>query len=117
MPPVRSLQRDIQRGRWSGFTILELMVVLLILALLAGITAPRVTKYLRKAKAETAKLQVDALAAAVDEFHLDNGRFPTNDEGLKALVERPGSTPSWDGPYLKKKDNMIVFRLCSRVMY
>jgi general secretion pathway protein G len=95
------------RSRLGGFTLLELMVVLLILALLASIAAPQVTKYLRKAKAETAKIQVDALGAAVDAFHLDTGRFPSSDEGLKALVDRPGNTASWDGPYLKKRDSLI----------
>ena len=90
----------------SGFTLLELMVVLLILALLASIAAPRVTKYLRKAKVETAKIQVDALSAAVESFHLDTGRFPTAEEGLKALMERPASLAEWDGPYLKKRESL-----------
>jgi general secretion pathway protein G len=93
--------------RSVGFTLLELMVVLLILTLLATIAAPRVTQYLRKAKAQTAKIQVDALGAAVDSFHLDTGRFPTSDEGLRALVERPADTSKWDGPYLKKRESLI----------
>ena len=93
--------------RSVGFTLLELMVVLLILTLLATIAAPRVTQYLRKAKAQTAKIQVDALGAAVDSFHLDTGRFPTSDEGLRALVERPADTSRWDGPYLKKRESLI----------
>ena len=99
--------RDRGRGRRGGFTLLELMVVLLILALLGTIAAPRVTKYLRKAKAQTAKIQVDALSAAVDSFHLDTGRFPSGDEGLKALLDRPADTATWDGPYLKKRDSLI----------
>jgi general secretion pathway protein G len=91
----------------NGFTLLELMVVLLILALIATIAAPQVTKHLRKAKLETAKIQVDALSAAVDSFNIDNGRFPTNDEALKALVEKPAGLPSWDGPYIKKKESLV----------
>src|SRR5262249_11196099 len=83
------------------------MVVLLILALLTTIAAPRVTKYLRKAKTQAAKIQVHALSAAVDSFHLDNGRFPSSDEGLKALMEHPSDAPSWDGPYLKTRDSLI----------
>lgn len=90
-----------------GFTLLELMVVLLILAMLTSIAAPRVTKYLTKAKTGTAKIQVDALSAAVDSFHLDMGKFPTKDEGLKVLVEAPANEPAWDGPYLKKKESLI----------
>jgi general secretion pathway protein G len=91
----------------AGFTLLELMVVLLILALIATIAAPQVTKHLRKAKVETAKIQVDALGAAVDSFHIDNGRLPTNEETLKALVERPSGLPTWDGPYIKKRESLI----------
>jgi general secretion pathway protein G len=99
--------RGRSRARRRGFTLLELMVVLLILGLLASIAAPRVSKYLRKAKTETAKIQVDALGAAVDSFNLDNGRFPTNDEGLKALMQAPPDLTSWDGPYLKKKESLV----------
>jgi general secretion pathway protein G len=90
-----------------GFTLLELMVVLLILALIATIAAPQVTKHLRKAKIETARIQVDALSAAVDSFNIDTGRFPTNEEALKALVERPAGLATWDGPYIKKKESLI----------
>jgi general secretion pathway protein G len=90
-----------------GFTLLELMVVLLILALIASIAAPQVTKHLRKAKLETAKIQIDALGAAVDSFHVDNGRFPTNEEALDALIERPAGLATWDGPYIKKKESLI----------
>lgn len=92
--------------RTAGFTLLELMVVLLILALLASIAAPRVTKYLRKAKTETARIQVDALSAAVDSFHLDTGRFPTSEEGLKVLIEAPSDTAEWDGPYIRKRESL-----------
>jgi len=92
---------------WRGFTLLELMVVLLILALLASIAAPQVIKHLRKAKSQTAKIQVQALAAAVDSFHLDNGRYPTNAEGLKVLVSRPQNAPTWDGPYIQRRDSLI----------
>ena len=100
--------RTLRRNTWqSGFTLLELMVVLLILALLATIAAPRVTKYLRKAKTETARIQVDALGAAVDAFHVDTGRFPTSAEGLNALIDPPAATPSWDGPYIKRRDSLV----------
>jgi general secretion pathway protein G len=94
-------------SRARGFTLLELMVVLLILSLIATIAAPRVTKYLHKAKVQTASVQVDALSAAVDSFHLDTGRFPTAEEGLHALIDKPADTPGWDGPYLKKQESLI----------
>ena len=91
----------------NGFTLLELMVVLLILALLATIAAPRVTQYLSRAKTGTARIQVDALSAALDSFHLDVGRFPTQAEGLRALVEKPSDALGWDGPYIKKRDSLM----------
>lgn len=103
---VSHLRREVC-SRETGFTLLELMVVLLVLVFLASIAAPRVTHYLRKAKVEAAKVQVDALAAAVDSFHLDMGRFPTSDEGLQALMQRPSDGVKWDGPYIKKKDSLI----------
>lgn len=97
----------IYRAPAPGFTLLELMVVLLILALLASIAAPQVMKHLAKAKAETAKIQLDALTASVNYFQLDMGRYPTDQEGLKVLVEKPASEPKWDGPYVQKKDSLI----------
>lgn len=83
------------------------MVVLLILAMLTTIAAPRVTKYLSKAKSQTAKIQVDALSAAVDAFVLDVGRAPVDSEGLKALLTAPSDAASWDGPYIKKSASLI----------
>jgi general secretion pathway protein G len=93
--------------RGGGFTLIELMVVLLILALLTSIAAPRVTKHLSKAKAQTAKIQVDALSGAIDAFALDIGRPPTASEGMQALLAKPADLPSWDGPYIKKSASLV----------
>jgi general secretion pathway protein G len=90
----------------TGFTLIELMVVLLILAMLTTIAAPRVTKYLGKAKSQTAQTQVAALSAAVDAFVIDVGRPPTDEEGLAALLSAPAETPTWDGPYIKKSASL-----------
>ena len=98
--------REMRAAR-SGFTLLELMVVLLILTLLATIAAPQVMKHLAKAKTATAKIQVDALTASVNYFQLDTGRYPTDQEGLKALTERPANESKWDGPYVQKKDSLV----------
>src|SRR5215510_4375322 len=96
------------RGALSrGFTLLELMVVLLILALLASIAAPQVIKHFRKAKSETAKIQIDVLAASLDFFQVDNGRYPTQEEGLRALIEAPSGLARWDGPYVKKGESLV----------
>jgi len=92
--------------RRRGFTLLELMVVLLILALLATIAAPQVMKHLSKAKSQTARIQIDALTASVNFFQMDVGRAPTEQEGLKVLIERPGNEAKWDGPYIQKADSL-----------
>jgi general secretion pathway protein G len=91
----------------AGFTLLELMVVLLILALLATIAGPQVMKHLSKAKAQTAKIQVDALTAAVYYFQIDTGRYPTDQEGLSVLTVAPANVAKWDGPYVQKQDSLI----------
>jgi general secretion pathway protein G len=99
---------QVNRPRWAlGFTLVELMVVLLVLVMLATIAAPRVTKYLRKAKQQTAKVQVEALSSAVEGFHLDMGRYPTQEETLSVLVQAPSDAASWDGPYIKKRESLI----------
>ncbi len=87
----------------AGFTLLELLVVLVILGLLAGLVGPRVMKYLSGAKSDTARLQVADLSAALDMYKIEVGRYPTTDEGLEALVQQPTGAGNWNGPYLKKK--------------
>jgi general secretion pathway protein G len=93
--------------RRHGFTLLELMVVLLILGLLGGIAVPRIAKHLSRAKIQTAQVQVDALSAAVQSFLIDTGRYPTTEEGLKALMAAPNDIKGWDGPYLTKESSLI----------
>ena len=83
-----------------GFTLLELLVVLAILGLLAAIVGPQVIKYLGSSKTQTAQVQVKNVAASLQLFRLDAGRYPTPEEGLKALVKAPPSVPMWNGPYL-----------------
>jgi len=89
--------------RFSGFSLIELLVVLVILGLLGGIVGPAVMSKLGGAKTDTAKAQIEDLAASLDLFRLDVGRYPTSDEGLQALVEPPSDAPNWAGPYLRKK--------------
>ncbi len=88
----------------SAFTLIELLVVLVILGLLAGLVGPRVLRYLGGAKSDTAQLQIEELGAGLDLYHLEIGRYPNNDEGLRALTSAPSGVSRWNGPYLKKKD-------------
>lgn len=85
----------------SGFTLVELLVVLVILALLAGVVGPTVLNQLGGAKSKTAKVQIKDLEQAAEMYKLDVGRYPSNAEGLRALVEKPASADGWNGPYLK----------------
>ncbi len=85
-----------------GFTLLELLVVIVIIGLLAGYVAPRYFAQVGKSEVQVAKAQIDSLEKALDQFRLDNRRYPTSDEGLAALVEKPANAANWTGPYLKK---------------
>ena len=86
-----------------GFTLIELLVVLVILGLLAGMVGPNVMKYISSSKIEVAKAQLGDIAAGLDLFKLDVGRYPDTAEGLKVLVEAPDGMRGWNGPYLRKK--------------
>ena len=85
----------------KGFTLIELLVVLAILTLLAGLVGPRVLGQLGGAKAKTAAVQIADLDKSLELFKLDVGRYPTTQEGLQALVVKPGAVNGWNGPYLK----------------
>lgn len=87
----------------AGFTLVELLVVLAILGMLVAIATPQVLKYLGRAKVDTAQIEIKNLSTSLDLFLIDVGRYPTQQEGLSALVASPGSLPSWHGPYLKDK--------------
>ena len=88
--------------RHAGFTLIELMIVLFILGLLAALVAPRLMGRVGKAKQKTAQAQIQMLATALDLYHLDVGRYPTDEEGLRSLYAKPESLSSWSGPYLDK---------------
>lgn len=88
-------------------TLFELLIVLTILSLLAAIVAPRVVGYLGKAKTDVAKSQLSAISTSLELFYLDAGRYPTNEEGLDALVAAPETVDIWQGPYLKDEKGLI----------
>lgn len=96
------MTRPSRRTSSSGFTLLELLVVMVIIGLLAGFVAPRYFAQVGKSQVKVARAQLDALDKALDQFRLDVGRYPTTEEGLQALVAAPNGERGWAGPYLKK---------------
>lgn len=86
-----------------GFTLLELLVVLVILGLLAGYVAPKYFSQVGKSEAKVAKAQIEAFDKALGAYRLDVGRYPTSEQGLAALVAKPANEPKWSGPYLSKQ--------------
>lgn len=85
-----------------GFTLLELLVVMLIIGLLAGYVAPQYFKQVGKSEVKTARAQIEALGKALDQYRLDTGHYPSTEQGLAALMAKPANETKWDGPYLKK---------------
>ena len=96
-----------ERRRAAGFTLVELLVVLIILGLIAAFAAPQVIKFVGGAKTDSAKIQIERLSSVLDLYRLQVGRYPSDDESLNALMEQPADAPNWDGPYLKKADSLI----------
>lgn len=94
LPPAGSADR--------GFTLLELLVVMVIIGLLASYVGPRYFAQLGKSEQGAAKAQIEALAKALDTYRLDTGAYPTTDAGLQALLVKPGNEVKWRGPYLQK---------------
>ena len=87
----------------SGFTLLELLVVMVIIGLLAGFVGPRYFAQVGKSEVKVAQAQIVALEKSLDQYRLDTGHYPTTEQGLAALSAAPSNEPKWDGPYLKKK--------------
>ena len=95
--------RNLTHRATAGFTLLELLVVMVIIGLLAGFVAPRFFAQIGKSETKTARAQIDSLEKALDQYRLDLGRYPSNEQGLTALNERPAGETRWAGPYLKKQ--------------
>ena len=86
----------------NGFTLLELLVVIVIIGLLAGYVAPRYFAQVGKSEIKVAQAQIDGLGKALNQYRLDTGHYPTTEQGLAVLMARPSNEAKWDGPYLKK---------------
>ncbi len=87
----------------AGFSLVELLVVMIILALLGALVLPKFIKHVDPAKLKAANVQIEMLGTALDTMRLDIGRYPTGDEGLEMLRADPGDVPGWNGPYIKKE--------------
>ncbi|SEG05074.1 type II secretion system major pseudopilin GspG [Marinobacterium lutimaris] len=87
----------------AGFTLLELLVVLVILGLLASLVGPQVLRHVGSSKTQTAALQIQELGAALDLYRLEVGNYPTTQQGLESLISEPSGVSNWNGPYLTKK--------------
>lgn len=115
LAPVEKARR---RGK-NGFTLIEILVVIVVIALLATLVAPNVFRNVETAQDATARSQIAMFGAALDAYRLDNGRYPTNDHGLNALWQEPQTEPrprNWKGPYLRREvprdpwDHEYVYR-------
>jgi general secretion pathway protein G len=93
---TRNINKD------AGFTLLELLVVIVIIGLLAGYVAPRYFAQVGKSEVKVTLAQIDGFGKALDQYRLDTGHYPATEQGLAALMERPSNEAKWDGPYLKK---------------
>lgn len=103
MSPKEARIRMRAPRRTGGFTLLELLVVVVIIGVLTGFVAPRYFGQVGRSEINTAKAQIDALGKALDQYRLDTGQYPSAEFGLKALVVRPPDEPKWNGPYLRKE--------------
>ncbi len=91
----------------GGFTLVEMLVVLVIIGLIMGLVGPRVLNYLSDSRAKTARLQIASFVNALDLFYVDAGRYPTTSEGLIALQVKPAGVTAWSGPYLSTRGGVV----------
>jgi len=99
---MKRMQTLAQARCSSGFTLLELLVVLVVLGLLAGIVGPKYFNQLGRSETKVARAQIEGLSKALDIYRVETGRYPSTEQGLNALVAAPSDEPRWSGPYLQK---------------
>lgn len=117
---MRRTRPHVTTPRDRGFSLIELLLVLVILAVLAALVVPKFTNRTEQARTTAAKTDIANIETALDAFEIDTGRYPTSEEGLKSLLEAPPSLQNWRGPYIKRglpKDpwgNAYVYRYPGR---
>ena len=102
--------KKLNRSHEKGFTLIELMVVIAILALLGGVVAPQVMNKLKAAKPQKVRIDINATGMALEMYAVENGDYPTTEQGLDALLTQPTSQPeplNWNGPYVKKGTKFV----------
>jgi general secretion pathway protein G len=100
-PQRKIKQRRTHKSRERGFTLVEILVVITIIALIMSLVGPRVLNYLTESKVKAAKIQMQSFSSALDLLYLDTGRYPSSAEGLNTLVKPTSAMAGWNGPYLK----------------
>ena len=104
---VRRTRAFARRETQAGYTLLELLVVMGILAVLTAVATPQLMGYFGKAKIQSVQLQIENIGTALELYYMENGSYPSAGVGLKALVEATPEAPRWNGPYLKKAKNLL----------
>jgi len=105
MRVLNSISRKKSSGR--GFTLLELLVVLVVMGLLAAVLTPQVMNMMSGAKSDVAALQIESLTTALHYYEIDVGAYPTQEQGLNALLEHPSGVRNWRGPYVRKAKHLL----------
>lgn len=107
-PDKSSANAAARKRREAGYSLLEILIALAIIALLIGVAGPRVFALFERGKAKVATIQIEQLQQSLDLFRLDMRRYPTTDEGLEALLNRPGAESGlWSGPYIDKASGIV----------
>lgn len=112
-----SISRDSRHTKTAGFTLLELLVVIVIIGLLAAFVAPKYFSQIGRSKTQIARAQIESLEKGLDQYRIDTGHYPSSEAGLVALFVQPQNEANWHGPYLKKSipadpwDHAYVYRM------